>query len=215
MPALIVGRAAADAASHARDVEKIIDYALLAAERAVTGATWDTFIRDTLIDRWVVGYEAATDWQTEILEISQGELTFLFDAGPTLIGDRQGEGDDRVVAVWGHSASPSRRRDRARIAGFLPNPLLWSGRDRDRGHFIAHAAGGGLDLNLFPQAAGLNRGRTKQGRRWRSMERYAAHHPGTPLFVRPVHDTRSWTPAEVDHAILTSRGLEFERFSNR
>jgi hypothetical protein len=72
-----------------------------------------------------------------------------------------------------------------------------------------------LDLNLFPQAASLNRGRTKQGRRWRSMERYAAHHPGTPLFIRPVYDARSWTPAEIDHAILTSRGLEFERFSNR
>jgi hypothetical protein len=190
-------------------VEKIIDYALLATEYAVTGATWHTFIRDTLINRWIAGYEAATDWQSEILEISQGELTFLFNAGPTLIGDRHrdSDGDDRVVAVWGHSASPSRRRDRARIAGFLPNPLLWSGRDRDRGHFVAHAAGGGLDLNLFPQTAGLNRGQTEQGRRWRSMERYAAHHPGTPLFMRPVYDARSWAPAEVDHAILTSQGF--------
>jgi len=73
----------------------------------------------------------------------------------------------------------------------LPNPLHWPGRHRDRGHFVAHTSGGGLDLNLFPQAIGLNRGLTDKGRRWRSMERYAAHHAGTPLFVRPVYDARS------------------------
>jgi hypothetical protein len=196
-------------------VDQVIDYALLVAEHAVTSATWDTFVRAALIHRWMTDYEATTDRRTEILEINQSELTFLFDAAPTLLEDRCGAGDDRVVAVWGRSMTPARRRDRARLAGFLPNPLLWSRAHRDRGHFVAHAAGGGTDLNLFPQAAGLNRGHTEQGRRWREMERYAAHHPGTPLFVRPVYDTDSWTPAELDHAILTSQGLHFERFSNR
>jgi hypothetical protein len=196
-------------------VEEIIDYVRLAAERVVTDATWDTFIRDALADRWVASYEAISGWQTEILEISQGELTFLFDAGPTLIEARHGEGDDRVVAVWGRSTLPDRRRDRARLAGFLPNPLLWSARNQDRGHFVAHAAGGGLDLNLFPQNAGLNRGRTEQGRRWRTVERYAANHPGTPLFVRPLYDSESWVPVALDQAILTSQGLQVERFANR
>jgi hypothetical protein len=32
--------------------------------------------------------------------------------------------------------------------------------------------------------------------------------------MRPVYDARSWTPAEIDHAILTSQGFEFEQFSN-
>jgi hypothetical protein len=71
-------------------VEEIIDYVRLAAERVVTDATWDKFIRDALVDRWVASYEAISGWQTEILEISQGELTFLFDAGPTLIEARHG-----------------------------------------------------------------------------------------------------------------------------
>jgi hypothetical protein len=192
----------------------MIDYEMLAAEHAVTSATWDTFVRAALVDVWIAGYEAATDWRTEILEIEQGELTFLFDAGPTLL-DRRGDGDDRVVAVWGRSVTPVRRRDRARLAAFLPNPFLWSGLHRDRGHFVAHAAGGGTDPNLFPQAVGLNRGRSEPGRRWREMERYAARNPGTPLLVRPVYDAGNWTPADLDHAILTSQGLRFERFSNR
>lgn len=192
-----------------------IDYTSLAAEHAVTAATWDSFVRAVLVDRWMSEYEAATGWTTEVLEIGQGDLTFLFDAAPTLLDDRAGPGDDRVVAVWGRSALPARRRDRARLAGFIPNPLSWSGADRDRGHFVAHAAGGGLDLNLFPQAVGLNRGRTEQGRRWRQMERYAALHPGTPLLVRPIYEGDGWTPAEIEHALLTSRGLRFERFSNR
>jgi hypothetical protein len=196
-------------------VPRQIDYVSLAAEYAVTAATWDSFVRAALVDRWMSEYEVATDWTTEVLEIVQGALTFLFDAAPTLLDDRTGGGDDRVVAVWGRSALPPRRRDRARLAGFLPNPLSWSGAARDRGHFVAHAADGGLDLNLFPQAVGLNRGRTEQGRRWREMERHAAVNPGTPLFVRPIYDGDDWTPVEVEHALLTNRGLRFERFSNR
>jgi hypothetical protein len=101
------------------------------------------------------------------------------------------------------------------MAGFLPFPRLWSGAERDRGHFIAHAAGGGTDLNLFPQAAALNRGRSEEGRRWREIERYTEQHPGTPLFVRPIYDSSSWTPAALDLAILTDTGLRAERFCNR
>jgi hypothetical protein len=94
----------------------MIDYEMLAAEHAVTGATWDTFVRAALVDGWVAGYEATTDWRTEILDIKRGELTFLFDAGPTLLDRRRGDGDDRVVAVWGRSMTRVRRRDRARLA---------------------------------------------------------------------------------------------------
>lgn len=63
---------------------------------------------------------------------------------------------DRVVGVWGRSAAPAAPRDSGRLASFLADAGRWSGRDRDRGHLIAHAAGGGLDLNLLPQASALN-----------------------------------------------------------
>ena len=104
------------------------------------------------------------------MEIAQGDLVYLFDAAPTLkrVADRAA--DDRAVAVWGRSRPPDRRRERSRLAGLLPNPLSWSRLELDRGHLVAHAAGGGLDLNLFPQLSSLNRGRSEAGRRWRRME---------------------------------------------
>jgi len=192
-----------------------IDYARLVAEHAPTSETWDAFVRDVLLDRWLADYAHVSDWSTQVLEIEQGGLTFLFDAGPTLTERRLGKGEDRVVAVWGCSRPSAGSRDRARMAGFLPIPRSWSGAERDRGHFVAHSAGGGTDLNLFPQAAGLNRGHTKEGRRWRAMERHAACHLGTPMFVRPIYDTSDWTPAELDFAILKDTEFCCERFSNR
>ena len=72
-----------------------------------------------------------------------------------------------------------------------------------------------MDLNLFPQAAALNRGRSEEGKRWRDMERYAERHPGTPLFVRPIYDANTWTPAALDLAILMKTRLRAEHFSNR
>ncbi|HEX3434511.1 MAG TPA: hypothetical protein VHT25_10670 [Solirubrobacteraceae bacterium] len=191
-----------------------IDYVRLVAEHAPTSATWDAFVREVIVDRWIAEYQQQCRWQTQVLEIQQGELTFLYDAGPTLIETRHGEGEDRVVATWGRSVSPAAQRDRARLSGFLRDPRIWSEAHRDRGHFVAHSAGGGTDLNLFPQAASLNRGRTPQGRRWREMERYAARHPGTPLFLRPIYDSARWTPAELDFGILKPPELRLERFSN-
>jgi hypothetical protein len=64
----------------------------------------------------------------------------------------------------------------------------------DRGHFVAHAAGGGMDVNFFPQAKGLNRGTTERGKAWKDMERQIIAYPGTPLFVRPIYDDASWCP---------------------
>jgi hypothetical protein len=39
-------------------VHQPIDYVSLAAEHAVTGATWDAFVRTALVDRWISEYEA-------------------------------------------------------------------------------------------------------------------------------------------------------------
>ena len=44
------------------------------------------------------------------MQIAQGELTYLFDAAPTM--DSLDAGDDRVVAVWGYSRDWGRRPPR-------------------------------------------------------------------------------------------------------
>jgi len=190
-----------------------IDYAELAAERSPTSETWDAFARQVLAPAWLTAYQAETTWSTEIQEISLGALVFLFDAAPTLTHIPEA-GDDRLVAVWGRSSRPAQKRDRARMAGLLPTPRLWSGSGLDRGHFVAHGAGGGLDLNLFPQLALLNRGWSRQGRLWRQLERYATRHPGTPLFVRPIYRDDSWRPSVLEFGLITEGTLRVERFSN-
>ncbi len=82
------------------------------------------------------------------------------------------------------------------MKGFLKGGLT----DRpgyDRGHLFAHTMGGGLDINLFPQAARVNRGGL-----WRHMERYCARNPGTFCFIRPIYTDESWRPSRLEYGIF-------------
>lgn len=191
-----------------------IDYTALAAASSPTSETWEAFAREILDPAWLAAYRAETPWATDIQEICLDGLVFLFDAARTL-KQLPETGDDRVVAVWGRSRLPTQKRDRARMAGLLPSPQRWSGSGLDRGHFVAHGAGGGLDLNLFPQLGTLNRGWSRQGRLWRRMERYAASYPGTPLFVRPIYRDDSWRPSVLEFGLLIEHRLHVETFFNQ
>jgi hypothetical protein len=190
-----------------------IDYLRLATCGSPTAETWDAWVGETLVGVWLDAYYEGTSWDNAVMEIRQESLTYLFDAAPTMAG--ADEGDDRVVAVWGCSRPPNGPRDRGRQGGFIPNPPTWSQAGRDRGHFVAHAAGAGMDMNLFPQAAGLNRGTSDQGKVWKAMERYVVTHPGTPLFVRPTYVDPTWIPATIDYGVLIDGSLWCERFRNR
>lgn len=48
-----------------------------------------------------------TPWAAGVMEISLGSLTYLFDGTPGMSG--ADSGDDRVVAVWGHSVAVDER----------------------------------------------------------------------------------------------------------
>jgi hypothetical protein len=122
----------------------------------------------------------------------EGAVSTMFD-----LRSKKLKTEDRVVAVWGVSrAELANTRDTGRMAGFLSK--VWSDTypGRDRGHFFAHTMGGGMDINLFPQLASVNR-----GGEWRRMERYAAEHPGTFCFIRPIYADTSWTPAKLEYGI--------------
>ena len=189
-----------------------MDYQRLAKEHKPSVETWDEFVGDRLEQPWLDAYAAMTPWVTQIFETRLGSLTYLLDAAPS--SSRLRIGDDRVVAVWGCSRAPDSRRDVSRQSGFIPVPASWSKRGRDRGHFVAHAAGGGMDINFFPQAKGLNRGTTSRGKVWRAMERRTTQ-PGTPLFVRPIYRDSTWVPAYLDYGLVVETGLRWERFENR
>ena len=71
---------------------------------------------------------------------------------------------DRLVAVLGISLPLRGRRRRSIPKGWVAHPEEIDSSGRDKGHFIAHAIGGGLDMNVFSQARDLNRGISEQER---------------------------------------------------
>jgi hypothetical protein len=190
------------------------DYRPVLDGRLVRPGIWDELVRETLVPRWLDDYRTMTTWDGEVVEIELDELVYLFDLAPSSGVDVL-DAEDRVVAVWGLSHRPSSGRDRSRLQGFLPGSERWSRAGRDRGHLVAHAAGGGLDLNLIPQTASLNRGQSADGRLWRRMERHAEANEGTPLFVRPIYSDASWTPADLELGLLVENTVWWHRFANR
>lgn len=156
---------------------------------------------------WIDAYHAMCIGPTNVLEIRERGVTYLFDFCAQLPDvDRE----DRVVGACGLSQSANARRDASRIRG-------WPGSDErgDRGHLVAHAAGGGLDINLFHQDAWLNRGRSPAGKRYREMERYCAEHDGTFFFSRLIYIDATARPAQIEFAIRKADGgLWVEMFDN-
>ncbi len=79
------------------------------------------------------------------------------------------------------------------------------GHKYDRGHFMSHRQGGGLDINLFPQRADINQGRTRLGAEYRAMETACVAKPGVdPVFCcsRPIYNDGSWVPLELEYAVI-------------
>jgi len=115
---------------------------------------------------------------------------------------------ERLVVAYGISSKPQLPRDRSRIRGFpdvnvgVRAVLGERAFLADRGHYLAHASGGDLDINLFPHRRDLNRGWKDDGRRFRQMERYVAAHPGTFFYHRPIYDDDSWIPNELEYGVL-------------
>src|SRR5207244_4085471 len=101
--------------------------------------------------------------------------------------------EPRTVAAWSHARAPVASRDRSRQAGF-PLPRAFADAGYERGHLMAHAAGGGLDANVFAQAWHVNQGRSPQGRRYRQLERLAAANPGCQVFHRLIYGDGSDVP---------------------
>ena len=80
---------------------------------------------------------------------------------------------------------------------------------------MAHAIGGGLEVNVFSQDRDLNRGRSEQGKLYREMEKYCYTHPGTFCFSRPVYADGSSVPRWLEFGLLRDDGsLWVEVFDN-
>ncbi|MDX2262269.1 MAG: hypothetical protein SFU84_11290 [Gemmatimonadales bacterium] len=165
-----------------------------------------------LRDAWRTDYGATSAHAPNLLEFEDHGFTFLYDQTSA-----SGEPvEDRLVAGLGHSRAGTGRRPGSRIRGLLGGGLVIPGKGRfDKGHLLAHSAGGGTDVNLFPQNLTLNRGQSPAGRRYREMERYAATHPGTLVFSYLKYNDASWVPVALEYGLLKDgQELWVEEFAN-
>ena len=118
--------------------------------------------------------------------------------------------EDRVLLVCGYSRKREKVvNDRNRMQSFPKRPGY------DKGHFVPYSLGGGIDQNLFYQSPNLNRGRSIEGKLYRTFERYILNNEGVFFFNRPIYTDNSYTPTFLDFGILTKEyGLLYNRFSN-
>lgn len=136
--------------------------------------------------------------------------TFLFDQAGA-IGAPQA---DRTIAARGFSRPGRRARDAAYQRGY-PSPAGRADRPLDKGHMVAHGAGGEFGPNIFPQDRELNRGWSAEGKRYRALEREIAATPGMFFFCSLLYGDDSDFPAAVELGLLRVAGLYVERFRNR
>lgn len=168
---------------------KLFEHAGLAAPPAL--ADWENRVT-AWCDEYLDKYDGA-----ELSEMNLGYAVFLFD-----------QKWERVILAYALSIEQLMKRDSSRMQGF-PNPnvsaqtvLGEKAFPADKGHFLGHASGGELDINLFPQRRELNRGWSDEGKQFRIMESYVADHPGTFFYHRPIYDDETWVPQRLEYGVL-------------
>ncbi|MCL4820263.1 MAG: DNA/RNA non-specific endonuclease [Vicinamibacteria bacterium] len=164
------------------------------------------FLREELPYAWFERYAQMTPHAANVLRTEVAGFEYLFDTPEELV--RAGSlaaadaVQDRLVGVHGLSrvATDDRAKSKARLDGAERGPARFvdGGRDAyDRGHAMAHSFGGGLDINLVPQLASVNR----RGL-WRQMERYAQQNAGSYVFCACIYLGMSGHPAFIEYGVL-------------
>lgn len=162
-----------------------------------------TLVMEDLIqfieDEWVATYHDMSPHSPSVMKFQDQGFTFLYDQAAA---NASGV-DDRLVAAYGWPTANAHKKDENRMRGFLGGGVDIPGKGKfDKGHVLAHAMGGGLDVNLFPQKPELNRGRSEAGRVYRRMEKYVAAHGGTFFFSRLIYSDSSWVPSSLEYGVL-------------
>jgi hypothetical protein len=199
-------------------LQHVIDYNLpdLAPQEGIQGLVRS--LSEQLPLKWQQVYIATSNHVANLVRYNFRTFTYYFDlySGLEAMGDVPFDQStqDRVVGVLGTSAPAKRSRTgRRRSWGDPPEELV--GPERDKGHFMAHAIGGGLEVNVFSQDRSLNRGWSEQGKVYREMEKYCYTHPGTFCFSRPVYTDGSSVPRWLEFGLMRDDGsLWIEVFDN-
>jgi hypothetical protein len=154
------------------------------------------------VEEWCTAYRGPLA-SSRLVEVKLEQSVYVFDL------DAQAE---RVLLAYGIAQAQDKKRDAGRIRGF-PNVNVGvravmgdQAFPADRGHFLGHASGGVLDINLFPQRRELNRGWSSEGRAFRAMERHVAANPGVFFYHRATYDDSTWIPYALEYGVLVDDG---------
>ena len=203
-------------------------YRHLSSAVAAQPAGFFALLLQRLPDLFCGAYAAMPGAADEIVQLTDRGYEFLFDLGAERVVAAFGvtqynpgaRDSDRMADFLGQVSSNTGLQRIANQAGSAQvardrvqkAQLTW--RDRffqtyghkyDRGHFMSHRQGGGLDINLFPQRADINQGRSRLGAEYRSMETECVAKPGVaPVFCcsRPIYNDGTWVPAELEYAVI-------------
>jgi hypothetical protein len=185
-----------------------IDYCRVVTDLPEKKRTDPGALSDRLAWAWSDAYRSRVA-DSLLLEFDD-VATFLFDQASEA-GAPQA---DRTIAARGLSRPGRRQRDAAYQRRY-PSPEGRAERPLDKGHMVAHRAGGEFGPNMFPQDRALNRGWSAEGKRYRSLEREIAATPGMFFFCCLLYADDSDFPAAVELGLLRPGGLHVERFRNR
>ena len=123
--------------------------------------------------------------------------------------------EDRTVGTCGFSKKQNNPRRKNDYYMKSDESRAWSDSETDRGHFLAHAMGGSILTNIFPQKRSTNRGRSNDGIKYRQMEKYLTDHPGTFCFARPIYFDFSTRPFILEFGYVTKDyKINVEHFEN-
>ena len=168
-------------------------------------AEWDDAVSD-----WCDEYQSVVS-DAMILEFNLELGAYLFD-----------QSLERVVLAYAISQPALHVRNKGRIRGFpdvnksVRAVLHDKAFPADRGHFLGHASGGQLDVNLFPQSRALNRGWSEEGKQFRRMESFVASNNGTFFYHRPIYIDETWVPSTLEFGVLVeNRDWWSAKFDNR
>lgn len=181
------------------------------------------FLSEELPYLWRDAYLQMTPRPTNIVRFRYNAFDYLYDDYASLEASGDAPYDPnseaRLVAVLGRSEPRKITRDDYRLKGWVGPTEKMFGRQRDKGHFIAHSIGGavdGLEAHVFLQRRDLNRGWSAAGKRYREMENFCVRNPGTFCFSRPLYIDQTARPGFLEFGILKGiRELWVERFDNR
>jgi hypothetical protein len=197
----------------------LIDYNAIIDAAPVDQSQRAAFLAKELPFRWRDAYVDAATRPTNVLRVDDEGFAYLFDWYSHNVDEAVNAADlaneDRLVAAFGFSRAGETKRNVTRQRGWIGPTDEHLGRDCDKGHFVPHSLGGGLEINLFIQRRDLNRGWSAAGKVYRAMESYCLEHPGTFFFNRPIYADGTAQPALLELGLLKAEGqLWIERFEN-